>query len=116
MPSHAVIDDLRRTHARAASHGYGAGRIEANRLIGSWPDEEAPAHASAILTDVELAQAYAQEAETDFDEYARRVLEGPFRGAADDLRTAYEAGFDMGFSATLVEGCGALMGRPLREG
>jgi hypothetical protein len=112
MPT--ITDELRHTNARAASHGYGAGQIEAARLIDSWPIDEVDEHANEVLGQVDLAQAYAQEAPSGYDDFVQRAEAG---GApvSDEARIAYQAGFDIGFSAALVEGCGTLMGRALRD-
>jgi hypothetical protein len=109
-----IADELRHTNARAASHGFGAGQIEAARLIDSWPIDELDRRANEILTQVDLAQAYAQEAPNSYDEYVRRAEAGG-ASISDEARVAYQAGFDIGFSAALVEGCGTLMGRALRD-
>jgi hypothetical protein len=111
MPT--ITDELRHTNARAASHGYGAGQIEAARLIDSWPADELDQHAHEVLGQVDLAQAYAQEATDDYDDYAQRAEAGGDH-VSDEARVAYQAGFDIGFSAALVEGCNTLMGNSLR--
>ena len=107
---HTITDESRHLNARAASHGYGAGQIEAGRIIEGWSAEEAAQKASEILGQVDLAQAYAQEAETDYDDYAQRVAAAGAEPSAE-TRIAYEAGFDIGFSAALVHGCEALTGQ-----
>jgi hypothetical protein len=116
MPMNAITDELRHANARAASHGYGTGQIEASRLIDGWSPDDVDRRAAEVLTQVELAQAYAQSAPTGYDEYAARVgasHPGGSHSARDeaDLSTAYHAGFDIGFAAALVEGCAALKGR-----
>ena len=72
--------------------------------------EEAAQKASEVLGQVDLAQAYAQEAETDYDDYAQRAAAAGAEPGAE-ARIAYEAGFDIGFSAALVHGCEALTGQ-----
>jgi hypothetical protein len=110
----AITDELRHTNARAASHGYGAGQIEAARLIDSWPVDELDQRANEVLGQVDLAQAYAQEAPNGYDDFAQRAEAGG-TSVSDEARIAYQAGFDIGFSAALVEGCGTLMGHAVRE-
>jgi hypothetical protein len=107
---HTITDELRHLNARAASHGYGAGQIEAGRTIEGWSADEAERKASEVLAQVDLAQAYAQEAETDFDDYAQRVTAAGSE-PGQEARIAYEAGFDIGYSAALVHGCEALVGQ-----
>jgi hypothetical protein len=112
MPT--ITDELRHTNARAASHGFGAGQIEAARLIDSWPVDELDQRANEILGQVDLAQAYAQEAPSGYDDFTKRAEAGG-ASVSDEARVAYQAGFDIGFSAALVEGCGTLMGHAVRE-
>ena len=112
MPT--ITDELRQANARAASHGFGAGQIEAARLIDSWPVDELDQRANEVLGQVDLAQAYAQQAPSGYDEYVQRVEVGG-SSVSDEARIAYQAGFDIGFSAALVEGCGTLVGHAVRE-
>ena len=111
MPT--ITDELRHLNARAASHGYGAGQIEAGRIIEGWSADEVEERATEVLGQVDLAQAYAQEAETDYDDYAQRVAAAGSE-PGQEVRVAYEAGFDIGFSAALVHGCEALVGQGRR--
>jgi hypothetical protein len=110
---HTITDELRHLNARAASHGYGAGQTEAVRTIEGWSADEAEQRANEVLGQVDLAQAYAQDAETDYDDYARRVAAAGSE-PGQEARIAYEAGFDIGFSAALVQGCEALVGQGAR--
>jgi len=105
-----ISDDTRYSNARAASHGYGAGQIEASRLVGDWSSKEFDRHATEILKDTDQAQAYAQDAPTYYDEFAQRMSAGGVE-PTEQTKVAYEAGFDIGFSAALVHGCEALMGQ-----
>ena len=111
---HTITDELRHLNARAASHGYGTGRIESSRLMDGWSTDEVEQRASEVLAEVDLAQAYAQEAETGYDEYAMRASASGF-SPSDEARIAYQAGFDIGFSAALIEGCNARVGHALSE-
>jgi hypothetical protein len=104
---HAITDEPRHLNARAASHGYGAGQLEAGRLMHGWSSEEIDQRATEVLGEVDLAQAYAQAAPSSYDDYAQRISASGLT-LTDDARVAYQAGFDIGFSATLVEGCNAL--------
>jgi hypothetical protein len=111
---HFITDDTRHSNARAASHGYGAGQIEAGKLIDGWSIEELDQRAHEVLDEVDQAQAYAQAAPTGYDDYVQRVTaEGGT--PSEDARIVYQAGFDIGFSAALVEGCGVLLGHRARE-
>ena len=111
---HSISDEKRHLNARAASHGYGAGQIEAGRLIDGWSIDELEKRAHEVLDQMDMAQAYAQAAPTGFDDYVHRVrAEGS--SPTDTAHIAYQAGFDIGFSAALVEGCGVLLGVRARE-
>jgi hypothetical protein len=111
------VDERRLTNARTASHGFGAGQTEARRLMAHWPAEEAAQRATQILDHVELAQDYAQAAPSLFEEYLGQLRaadpsDDPLtRDRQSTLATIYQAGFDIGFSAALVEACGVLLGR-----
>jgi hypothetical protein len=97
--------------AQAASHGYGAGQVEAGRLIEGWDADEALRQANLILENLDVAQAYAERPTVPFDDYENGVRADPDlartltpnRLAA--LRTVFTAGFDIGFRAALVERC-----------
>ena len=106
---HTITDELRHLNARAASHGYGAGQTEAGRVIEGWSPDEVGERAAEVLAQVDLAQAYAQAAPTDYDDYAQRVAAAGSE-PGQESRIAYEAGFDIGFSAALVHGCEELVG------
>jgi hypothetical protein len=116
---HGDLDEPRVANARTASHGFGAGQTESRWLMSHWSDEEATQHATEILDRVELAQDFAQAAPSSFEDYVARLRAAD---PADDpltrdrhaaLGTIYQAGFDVGFSAALVEGCRVLLGRPV---
>ena len=117
MTQQVAVDERRLVNARTASHGFGAGQTEARRLIAQWPAEEVGQRATQVLAHVELAQDYAQAAPSLFEEYADRLRAAE---PADDqltrerhatLAAIYQAGFDIGFSSALVEGCDTLLGR-----
>jgi len=110
---HTITDELRHLNARAASHGYGAGQTEAVRIMERWSADEVEQRASEVLGQKDLAEAYAQEAETDYDDYARRVAAAGSE-PGQEARIAYEAGFDIGFSAAMVHGCEGLVGQSAR--
>ena len=120
MTQHVAVDERRLVNARTASHGFGAGQTEARRLIAQWPADEVGQRATDVLAHVELAQDYAQAAPSLFEEYADRLRAAE---PADDeltrerqatLAAIYQAGFDIGFSSALVEGCDSLLGRRAR--
>jgi hypothetical protein len=105
----SITDEVRHLNARAASHGYGAGQIEASRLIDGWSAEELDQHSVEILGQVDLAQAYAQAAPSGYDDYVSR-LAAAGETPTEEAKVAYQAGFDIGFSASLVEGVARVTG------
>ncbi len=116
MTQDLAVDQERSANARATSHGYGAGKHEADRLLQQYSPEELAARATQLLEQVELAEAYAQSVPAPVEDYlheVRAVETGTQLG--DDrvasLATLYRAGFDVGFSATLVEGFARALGR-----
>jgi hypothetical protein len=110
----SITDETRHLNARAASHGYGAGQIEAGKLIDGWSIDELDERAHEVLDQVDVAQAYAQAASTGYEDYVQRLTaEGG--SPTEAAQVVYQAGFDIGFSAALVEGCGALLGHRSRE-
>lgn len=117
MTQHVDVDERRLVSARTASHGFGAGQTEARRLMTQWPTDEAAARAAQILDHVELAQDYAQAAPSLFEEYAEQLRANEptedqlTRDRHATLAAIYQAGFDIGFSAALVEGSNTLLGR-----
>jgi hypothetical protein len=120
MTQHVDVDERRLVSARTASHGFGAGQTEARRLMAQWPEDEAGQRAAEILDHVELAQDYAQAAPSLFDEYAEQLRatdpgDDDFtRERRATLAAIYQAGFDIGFSAALVEGCDTMLGRRVK--
>jgi hypothetical protein len=116
-----VTDDVRYANAQAASHGFGAGQVEANRLIDGWDEDRAHALAPRILEHLERAQAYAERATPPFDDYVAgvRADEELARTLTPQrlhtLETVFVTGFDIGFRATLVERCAQLRERPAPE-
>ena len=67
---------------------------------------------------MDLAQAYAQSMSAPFEDYRAQLAAGTQSAETlspdrdETLRTVYQAGFDMGFRAALVEGCAELRDGP----
>jgi hypothetical protein len=121
MAPENVIDELRYAYAQAASHGCGAGQVEARGLVAAWEPEEGRRLAAQVLDNLDLAQAYAQSASTHFEDYAAQLAASEYAtekselSHQDTLMTVYRAGFDIGFRAALVEGCTTLREQPVTE-
>jgi len=110
----APEDETRYANAQAASHGFGAGQVQAHRLVEGWAPDDARQQASVVLENLSVAQAYAERATVPFDDYVNglkadsdvaRTLT-PER--LTTLETVFVTGFDIGFRATLVEHLGHL--------
>jgi hypothetical protein len=102
-------DPVRYVNAQAASHGFGAGRTRASRLIEGWTAEETAAQAAQVLENLETAQAYAEREPMPFEDYVNglRADEELARTLTPErlatLETVFVTGFDIGFRACLVE-------------
>ena len=102
-------DETRYANAQAASHGFGAGKVQASRLVAGWSPEEALREASLILENLDLAQAYAERAGVPFEDYVSglKADEALARTLTPDrlatLEMVFVTGFDIGFRACLVE-------------
>jgi hypothetical protein len=102
-------DEVRYANAQAASHGFGAGKVQASRLVAGWTPDEALREANLILENLDLAQTYAERAGVPFDDYVSglRADEALARTLTPDrlatLQTVFVTGFDIGFRACLVE-------------
>jgi hypothetical protein len=102
-------DETRYANAQAASHGFGAGKVQASRLVAGWSPPEALREASLILENLDLAQAYAERARVPFEDYVSglKADEDLARTLTPDrlatLEMVFVTGFDIGFRACLVE-------------
>jgi hypothetical protein len=102
-------DETRYANAQAASHGFGAGKVQASRLVAGWTPDDTLREASLILENLDIAQAYAERATIPFEDYVSgmRADEALARTLTPDRLTALETifvtGFDIGFRACLVE-------------
>ena len=102
-------DETRYANAQAASHGFGAGKVQASRLVAGWTPDEALREATLILENLELAQAYAERATVPFEDYVSglKADEALARTLTPDrlatLEMVFVTGFDIGFRACLVE-------------
>lgn len=107
----AVADEVRYANAQAASHGFGAGQVQASRLFDGWEPHEAQGIAGRVLENLDLAQAYAERATPPFADYVNGLKADPdlARTLTPERLTTLEmvflTGFDIGFRATLVERC-----------
>ena len=114
----APQDPVRYANAQAASHGFGAGKVQASRLVEGWAPDEVRRQANAVLEDLDLAQAYAERGTIPFEDYVNglkadaelaRTLT-PERLAT--LEMVFVAGLDIGFRASLVERLAELRDSP----
>jgi hypothetical protein len=102
-------DETRYANAKAASHGLGAGKVQASRLVAGWAPDDALREASLILENLDLAQAYAERATVPFEDYVSglRADAALARTLTPDrlatLEMVFVTGFDIGFRASLVE-------------
>ena len=102
-------DRVRYANAQAASHGFGAGRVRASRLIDGWDIDEAHRQATLVLENLELAQAYAEREPAPFEDYVNGLRVDPELAQTltperlATLETVFLTGFDIGFRAFLVE-------------
>ncbi len=94
------------TYARAASHGFGLGQTEARRYVSELSPQDAETLHAELAGQVDFTWALAQNHPVPFGEY---VSELPADGRADqgELERVYRAGFDIAFSAFLVESLNA---------
>jgi hypothetical protein len=105
----APTDETRYENAQAASHGFGAGKVQASRLVAGWTQDEALREATLILENLDVAQAYAERAGVPFEDYANglRADEHLARTLTPErlatLEMVFVTGFDIGFRACLVE-------------
>jgi hypothetical protein len=102
-------DETRYANAQSASHGFGAGKVQASRLVAGWTQDEALREATLILENLDVAQAYAERATVPFEDYVSglRADEDLARTLTPDrlatLEMVFVTGFDIGFRACLVE-------------
>jgi hypothetical protein len=98
------LDPARATAARVTSRGLGMGQIEARRYLAELSTEDQSALADALITNVDKAQELAQHVNVPIGEYVGElVTKGEVGNADADLEVLYRAGFDVGFTACLVE-------------
>jgi len=102
-------DQERFANAQAASHGFGAGRFRASRLIDGWDDERTRQQAVLVLENLDVAQAYAERESVPFDDYVNGLRADPEldRTLTPErlalLEKVFITGYDIGFRASLVE-------------
>jgi len=102
-------DEARYANAQAASHGFGAGKVQASRLVAGWPPDDALREANLILENLDVAQAYAERATIPFGDYVSglKADEALAHTLTPDrlstLEMVFTTGFDIGFRACLVE-------------
>ena len=98
------LDQARATAARITSRGLGIGQIEARKYLAELSEEDRSALAETFVVNVDKAQELAQHADVPIDEYVSElVTKGEVGETSANLETLYRAGFDVGFTACLVE-------------
>jgi hypothetical protein len=98
------LESTRATAARVTSRGLGVGQIEARKYLGTLTEEDQQALATELTANVDKAQALAQSIEVPFDDYVGELItKGEVGDAGANLEVLYRAGFDVGFTACLVE-------------
>jgi len=103
----AGVDSARAAAAMVTSRGLGLGQIEAQRFLRGLTPEQRQTLANDLQEDVEAAQALAQSRAVPVADYVGElVAKGEVDVAGADLDVLYRAGFDVGFTATLVESIG----------
>lgn len=103
MNNAATIDRTRTSYAKAASHGLGMGQIEARRYMAELSEDDLNALHAQLLQDVELSRTLAQGRSVPFSDYVTELVEKGQVERGERLEVVYRAGFDIGFSACLVE-------------
>ncbi len=101
------LDPARAAAALVTSRGLGLGRIEAQRYLHSLTPEQRQALVSDLQEDVAAANGLAQGRPVPFEDYVGElVAKGEVDKAGANLDMLYRAGFDVGFTAVLVESVG----------
>jgi len=98
------LDPARATAARVTSRGLGVGQIEARKYLAELTDEDRSTLADALIANVDKGQELAQHVDVPIDEYVGElVTKGEVGDAGANLKILYRAGFDVGFTACIVE-------------
>ena len=103
MNNAATIDRARTSYAKAASHGLGMGQIEARRYMAELSEDDLIALHGQLIQNVEVSRTLAQSRPVPFDEYVAELVDKGQVERGERLDLVYRAGFDVGFSACLVE-------------
>ena len=97
------IEPVRLTYARAATHGFGIGRIEAQRYLADLAEDELGLLREAMSRDPEITQGLAQERQVPFHDYIAELTGKGLLEQRECLDLVYRAAFDIGFRAYLIE-------------
>ena len=97
------VDAARRSYARAASHGFGMGQIEAQRYLAELSDGARQVLSGQLIEKTDRVLALAQARPLPVSDYVDELVAKGLLERVDGLERVYQAGFDIGFSAYLVE-------------
>jgi hypothetical protein len=98
-----AVDPARVSYAKAASNGFGMGQIEARRYVEELNRDGFETLQARLKDDMNYSWTVAQSRPVPFAEDVRElVLKGRLE-QQDSLDLVYRAGFDIAFSAYLVE-------------
>lgn len=97
------IDPVRSSYARAASHGFGMGQIEAQRYLAELSDGARQMLSDQLMEKTDRVLALAQARTLPVDDYVSELVAKGLVEQVGGLDMVYRAGFDIGFSAYLVE-------------
>lgn len=103
MNNAATIDRARTSYAKAASHGLGMGQIEAKRYLAELSEDDLNRLHAQLVQDVEASRTLPQSRSVPFNDYVAELVGKGQVEQGDRLELVYRAGFDVGFSAYLVE-------------
>jgi hypothetical protein len=100
----ARLDSARTANAVVVSRGFGLGQVEARRYLAGLDDDQVAKLVTSLHEDLNTSHELAQRCEVPFAEYVSELVQkGEVGEAGADLESLYRAGFDVGFSARLVE-------------
>lgn len=100
----AALDSARTANAVIVSRGLGLGQVEARRYLAGLDDDQFTALVSRLQEDLNTSHELAQRCEVPFRDYLDELVQkGEITGAGAEVEALYRAGFDVGFTASLVE-------------
>src|SRR5262245_65873788 len=106
-----ATDPARISYAKAASHGFGMGRVEGRRYVEGLAGADLEALRSRLKADMNVSWAMAQARPIPFADDVRELVAKRRLDPEDSLDLVYRAGFDIAFSAYLVEAVTAATAR-----